>query len=74
MSAKLNRHPIAWGAGALSLIVGSVALTAGWTFLPSLAAAAKDGKAVPWFVTWGFVVITAGVALVLVGVIITESE
>jgi hypothetical protein len=62
----MHVHSAKWIVGALAVLVLMViGIDVGMTLLPPMAVAQTKGTIVPWFFTWGLIVATVVMGVVL---------
>ena len=62
----MKRKSLAWTLGGIgALLVGVITVLLGWAIMPTRATAATIGTIVPWFITWGMVVGTALISVII---------
>jgi hypothetical protein len=62
----MKRTSLAWTLGGIGVLaVGVITVLLGWAIMPARATAATIGTIVPWFITWGMILGTAVIAVII---------
>ena len=68
-------HAVKWSVGALAvLVLVSIGVMVGRTLLPAMSVAQTKGTIVPWFFTWGMILATTVMGLVIAGYMVRIGQ